>query len=187
MSPRRLEAEAIRDAMLFVNGKLDLRMFGRDESYHSGRGELDRFVFRRGATWGERDKLWAAPRRSIYHPVIRSAINPMLSTFDYVDASSSVGKRPSTTVAPQALLMMNSPFVMKQAEAFAERLLDDVTDDEARIDSAFVRSYGRTPTDGERDDSREFLHAVGVTENRQAAWARLCHVLFANSEFINVE
>ena len=189
MNRRRLEAEAIRDAMLAVSGRLDPRMSGRVDEYNPGRGERDRFVFREGAAWFElKEKLFIAPRRSVYLPVIRNALNPMLAIFDYTDASAPVGKRNATVVATQALLMMNSAFVVTQAEAFAERILQEVsTDETARINSAFVRAYGRPPRASEVADAAAFLTAMEVRTKPKFAWARFCHVLFANSEFIYVE
>ena len=94
---QRLEAEVIRDSLLEVSGLLDPTMFGP--------GTLDP----------------ASRRRSIYFTVKRSKLIPMLTIFDAPDALGGVGQRPTTTVAPQALYLMNNPQVRQYAKAFAAR------------------------------------------------------------------
>jgi hypothetical protein len=98
VAPRRLEAEAIRDSILAVSGQLDRTMFGS--------GTLDP----------------EHKRRSIYFTVKRSLLNPMLSLYDAPETLTSAGRRNSTTTAPQALLLINSPYIRKLALAFAARV-----------------------------------------------------------------
>ena len=84
--------------------------------------------------------------------------------------------------------MMNSSFVIEQAEAFAKRILHDTrTDKTTNINSAFLRAYGRPPRDSEIADAVAFLAAMEVRTQPKFAWTRFCHVLFANSEFIYEE
>lgn len=97
-TPRRLEAEAIRDSMLAVSGQLDRTMFGS--------GTLDP---------GQK-------RRSIYFTVKRSLLNPMLNLYDAPETLASAGRRNSTTTAPQALLLINSPHIRELAQKFASRI-----------------------------------------------------------------
>src|SRR4030095_13609164 len=98
--PRRLEAEAIRDSLLFVSGVLDTNMFGP--------GTLDE----------------ASKRRSIYFTVKRSQLIPSMQCLDAPEPLVSQGTRPTTTVAPQALMLMNSPPLHSWAGSFAARLAD---------------------------------------------------------------
>ena len=98
LKPRRLEAEAIRDSLLFVSGVLDTNMFGP--------GTLDE----------------ASRRRSIYFTVKRSRLIPAMQAFDAPEPLVSQGTRPTTTVAPQALMLMNSPQVRSWAAAFRQTL-----------------------------------------------------------------
>ena len=185
MNRRRLEIEPIRDTLLQLAGRLDLTMGGRVEEYNP-RG----YVFGEGSTFGQFD-FYAAPRRSIYMPVVRNAIYKVFSGFDFGDASDSVGNRPATVVPRQALLMMNSPFVEEAARGFAERLLE-IEDANAggRIGTAFLRAYGRPASTAEVADSLAFLEEMRsrapAEEAEIHAWTRLCHVILAASEFIYI-
>jgi hypothetical protein len=185
MNRRRLEAEPIRDLLLQLSGRLDLKMGGRVEEYDP-RG----YVFSEGNTFGDFD-FYAAPRRSVYMPVVRNAIYNIFAGLDFGAASDSVGDRPSTVVPPQALLMMNSPFVLEQAAGFAEHLLADARRTKARIELAFVRAYGRPPTEVEIAEARSFLEDMrseAPTAGAEAfAWTRLCHVMMSSSELIYID
>jgi hypothetical protein len=111
-SPRRLEAEAIRDSLLAVSGQLDRTMYGP--------GTLDE---------GMR-------RRSIYFTVKRSKLIPMLQLFDAPDANQAIGRRATTTVAPQALLLMNSPIIREWAQAMARRAATAQPEDHEEVSPA---------------------------------------------------
>jgi hypothetical protein len=186
MNRRRLEIEPIRDALLQLAGTLDLTMGGRVEEYNP-RG----YVFSEGNTFGRFD-FYAAPRRSVYMPVVRNAIYDIFVGFDFGNASDSVGARPSTVVPSQALLMMNSEFVETQAGAFAQRLLAvPARSARERVDAAFVEAYGRPATELEVEDSLAFLSLMRSSapsgEEDIYAWSRLCHVMLGASEFIYLE
>ena len=149
---RRLEVEPIRDALLQLAGRLDLTIGGRVEEYDA-RG----YVFGETGTLARVD-IYDAPRRSIYMPVVRTAIYNIFGGFDFGDASDSVGDRSETVVPRQALLMMNSPFVEEAALGFARQLLElEGASAAERIDTAFVRAYGRPADDVEIEDSLAFL------------------------------
>ena len=149
---RRLEVEPIRDALLQLAGRLDLTIGGRVEEYDA-RG----YVFGETGTLGRVD-IYDAPRRSIYMPVVRTAIYNIFGGFDFGDASDSVGDRSETVVPRQALLMMNSPFVEEAALGFARQLLEiEGASAAERIDTAFVRAYGRPADEVEIEDSLAFL------------------------------
>ena len=186
MNRRRLEVEPIRDALLQLAGTLDLTMGGRVEEY-SPRG----YVFSEGNTFG-RFAFYAAPRRSVYMPVVRNAIYDIFAGFDFGNASDSVGARPATVVPSQALLMMNSAFVEERAGEFAERLRAmPLASAAARVDRAFVEAYGRPATDVEIEESLAFLADMRETAPGGGvegfAWTRLCHVILGASEFIYVD
>jgi len=169
----RLEAEIIRDAMLAASGALDETMFGP--------GSLDE----------------AQQRRSIYFTIKRSKMIPLLALFDAPDSLQGVGQRPATTVAPQALWMMNNPQVRKYASAFAGRLKDAMEKSPAdAVQKAYQVALGRNATEKEQSQSVAFLDAqissskqLGKTESeaKAAALTSLCQVLFSLNEFIYVE
>src|SRR5947209_5858376 len=100
-------------------------------------------------------------RRSVYLPVIRSALYDVFTAFDFGDPAVMNGDRPSTTVAPQALFIMNSPLVLEQTRALAQDLLGRAgLDDAARIRLACERCYGRPATPAEVRQAGEFLARV---------------------------
>ena len=169
---RRLDAEAIRDAMLAVSGQLDRTM--------SGPGTLDE----------------SSRRRSIYLTVKRSQRIPMMQSFDTPDAIQGIGRRPTTTVAPQALLMMNNPHVHAYAQALARLIhtgFDQAPDDLIR--AGFVTALARPADSQELQQMREFLAQQTVTyeESGYADASRLhaikdfCQLLISSDEFIYVE
>jgi hypothetical protein len=136
-------------------------------------------------------------RRSIYIPVVRSALYDAFQAFDFAEPSVSVGQRQSTTVAPQALFMMNSKVVADATRAFAERLLDQKTvDDRTRVDTAYLAAYGRSPNEIEVARALTFVEAYADLlivketprdEARIKAWQSLCRVILSANEFIYVE
>src|SRR5439155_22507675 len=148
---RRLEGEAIRDSMLAVSGLLDRRMYGP--------GTLDE-----GMT-----------RRSVYFFVKRSKLIPMLMVFDAPEPLVSIGSRPTTTIAPQALLFMNNPQVRRYAAAFAKRLPAGST--EEAVNAAYRLALGRLPSREERSLALAAL-AKGLTP------ADFCQALFSTNEFV---
>jgi len=167
----RLEAEAIRDALLSASGGLDARM--------GGPGTLD-----------EQQR-----RRSLYFMVKRSQLSPMLQLFDAPDAVLSVGNRPATITAPQALLFLNSPFLRARCDDLAELLsVEASTSLERAVDTGYRRILGRAPSDGERQDSLEFLR-LGLESRadlpRETALRKTLgdfgQVLFGLSEFLTIQ
>ena len=107
----------------------------------------------------------------------------LFQVFDFADPSMVVGRRNVSTVAPQALFLMNHPFPREQAEATAKRLLADASlrDDKARLDFAARAILGRGPSDDERTTLIGFLDAR--PDNRDTAWADVVHALFASTDF----
>jgi mono/diheme cytochrome c family protein len=167
----RLEAEVIRDAVLAVCGTLDERMFGP--------GTLD----------------LSQKRRSIYFFVKRSKLIPTMVLFDAPDALQGIDRRPATTVAPQALLLMNSPMVRGCAENLARRISprDDTPLADA-VRSGYLIALGRRPGEAEQADSVQFLqeqidsYKADKRDNaRQLALADFCQVLLGLNEFIYVD
>jgi hypothetical protein len=168
---RRLDAEALRDTMLSVSGTLNLEMGGATFP-----ATLKTDV----------DFRFEEPRRSVYVPVFRSSLPELFEVFDFANSSLVTGRREVSTVASQALFMMNHPFVRAQAKLAAERLLGESQPKEAhRIDHAYLRILGRHATAAEIALSQEFLKSViDTTENgRVEAWTQMVQSLFSTIDF----
>jgi hypothetical protein len=170
MPVRRLEAEAIRDSILAVTGKLDPKLYGPSvmphiSKYQDGRGKPES---------GPAD---GAGRRSIYVQVRRNFLTPMFLAFDYPLPISTIGVRGSSTVPSQALLMMNNEFVARSAKAWADGTASE-TDSAKRIERMYVAAFGRLPEDWERREVSAFA--------ARGSWADVCHVLLNSAEFLYV-
>jgi hypothetical protein len=189
-TPRRLEAEAIRDALLAVGGSLDTTM-GGSLLHVKNRDYLFNHTSQDGTKYD-------TPRRSVYLPVVRNHMFDLFDLFDYADASVANGDRSTTTVAPQALFMMNSEAAIRAARGLADRLLaDDTADDRARVGRLYVRAYARTPSEAEAGRALRFLDAftrraeaeIEGSEGspaRRRAWEALCQAVLASNEFLYV-
>jgi len=187
MNRRRLEAEAIRDSLLAIGGDLDTTMGGtllptENRKYVTSTANINVDVYE-------------APRRTIYLPIVRSALNDYLTAFDFGDPSSMSGQRDRTTVAPQSLFLMNSKLVAKQSENLALSLLDLSSDDASRVFEAFTRFYSRPPTESEVESSLDFIHAyeeslrsngTAADQLRLRSWQAFCRALMATNEFLYV-
>ncbi len=164
MSPRRLEAEEIRDAILAANGQLDPTFGGTLLGDYAR--YVDTFVdIKRGilATQliGRTFHPYFSRRRSIYLPMVRQRIPEIFHVFDFGDASTVTAKRGETTVAPQALFMMNSWFVREQSFHLAKYLISlDGVSDEDRVRIAYERLLSRPATDGELASAMEYVSRV---------------------------
>jgi hypothetical protein len=178
MNPRRLDAETIRDAMLTVSGKLDPRIGGPNIQ------DQKVLVQQSAEMPTEYDYVFADCRRSVYTPAFRNRVHELFEVFDFADQNGAVAKRNVTTVAPQALLMLNSEFVMAQARAAAERALanGELTDTE-RIDIAFYEALGRAPTTEERKISLSAVATAIDSGAKVAAWEQVFQALFGCIDF----
>ena len=188
-SLQRLEAEEIRDAMLAVSGRLDRTLGGsllnvKNRAYffdHTSKDLTD----------------YSSPRRSIYMPVVRNNVYDVFQLLDYPDAAIPTGDRNITTVAPQALLMMNSQFVSTASADLAARLFTQSPDNDAqRIEQLYLLAYGRPVTAEEIEQSKSFVAEIEAAlrptdldpaSRHQRAWASLCQVVLAANEFIYLQ
>jgi len=184
MNVRRLEAEAVRDAILAASGRLDPTPFGPSVPPH-----LTPFMDGRGKP-ARSGPLDGAGRRSLYLNVRRNFLTPMLLAFDYPSPASTMGRRNVSNVPAQSLTMLNDPFVLDQARRWADRVLKERDKSpEARVFELFFTAFGRPPTDPERSAALAFLDGQAGTYGRPGdprAWTDLCHVLFNSKEFIYV-
>lgn len=193
MSRRRLTAESIRDAMLTASGQLD-----------PGRGgpslglELDGNINGLGGnvnppTWAGKIPNYVKNRRSVYLPLKRErpvGQLEILSVFDFPHPNDITGARPNTTVATQALFLLNAPFVKQQAAKLAERLkYDEPGDDRARINRLYLLTISRPVTSDEAQTALTFLDecTADLQGDRSAAWSQLCHAMLSSNGFLFCE
>ena len=184
-SVKRLEAEAIRDSLLAVGDLLDNTMGG--SMLHVANRE---FLFNHTS---KDETTYDSRQRSVYLPVVRNHLYDVFSLFDYSDASVSNGNRTTSTIAPQALFMLNSALLKDAADGFAAGVKAAELDTDRRIETMYLRAFARRPTTGEVEDARRFLreletriHASFEESKERDAWSALCHVLLASNEFLHV-
>jgi hypothetical protein len=180
-SPRRLDAEEIRDAMLATSGQLKLERPEGSKMLEMSNKQVG------GMKLGADNDA-----RSVYLPIPRNHTPETLKVFDMADPNLILGKRDVTTVPTQALYLLNNPFVLKSAEQMGKRLLaEDKLSNDARIDLAYRLALGRLPTPDEKytverylQEYRQAVDAAGKKANSAtAAWASFCQTLFALGEF----
>lgn len=174
MNRRRLESEAVRDATLAVAGALERTMSGPSfEPFGFEDDHSPRYDYR--AAGADRHT-----RRSIYRFLVRSVPDPFMETLDCPDPSLSAPVRSTTITALQALALLNNPFMVRQAQAFADRLqaIPNTTDSE-RVIRAFELALSRPPTDDERVALSRYAQRHG--------WANACRLIFNLNEFVYVD
>jgi hypothetical protein len=183
---RRLEAEAIRDSILTASGRLDCALFGPSIHPYRDKANADRRLFP--------GPLDGHGRRSLYIRVNLMEAPQFLGAFNFPGGKVTQGRRDVTNVPAQALALLNDPFVLQQADYWAERLLRQTEDAAARVERMFQTALGRPPTAEERErfvaavGRFAQLHGAGTEQvlTCRAAWAELAHAMFNLKEFIYV-
>ena len=164
---QRIEAEAIRDSLLAVSGRMDFEMSGPGLP-NNGTGEMQ--------------------RRSVYLTIRRTALNPFLEVFDAPKPFTTAGRRDATNVPAQSLTLLNDRFVIECARTWADRIVAGNTDatPEARIRRMFATAFAREPAEREIAASRKYLEAASTEPLMQnaAAWRDFAQSLFNAKEFI---
>jgi hypothetical protein len=181
--PQRLEAEVLRDAMLAAAGTLNPEPYGpgfKPPIPPEAMAARNNDPYKPDAADAP-----ATLRRSVYMFHKRVVPYPLLQAFDRPDAQQACARRDQTTVAPQALALLNDAFVRARAFEFADRLLKDAADEAALVERAFRIALARSPTDTERTASLEFLRSR--ERERRVATADFCQTLFCLNEFIYVD
>ena len=183
---RRLEAEAIRDAILSVGGVLDKSQGGsmlhvKNREYFFDHTSKD-------------TTNYDSRRRSLYLPVVRNNLYDVFQLFDYPDPAIPSGDRATTTVAPQSLFLMNSDWTMKICDTLAETLLKETGDTE-RVRRLYVKAYGREASTAEIAKAIALVSEIdramqkresNANRRRVLAWSSLCQVVMSANEFVYV-
>ncbi len=188
-SRRRMEAEVLRDALLAVSGQLDTAMGGTLLVSTPFQNLSESGAARNPA-------LYQSMRRSIYLPVLRSAVYDLFQAFDFPDPAVLNGDRATTTVAAQALFMMNGQLMNRAAERLAEILLSGADHgDRDRLERACRRIFGRPAAAEEFSEWESYLEryqsaAASTGERpercRRLAWQGLCRAWLSSNEFVYV-
>lgn len=188
MNRKRLEAEAIRDSILAVCGKLDYEMGGsllnvENRKYVTSTANIDPVVY-------------DTNRRSVYLPIVRSALYEVLQAFDFADPSVLSGDRTHTTVAPQALFMMNSDFMMQHTKDFADEIIHETQLDASdKVNRIYERTFSRPATAMEVNQALNYINQykqelqplkMSEEEKERRTWQSLCRILIASNEFLFV-
>ncbi len=164
---RRLEWEALRDSLLVVSGRIDLTQRGK--SIHLAKQPLSR-------------------RRTIYAFIDRQDLEPTFRVFDLANPDQSAARRPETTVPQQALFMMNSDFMLTQANALADAAVAAAPQTQSRIEWLYRQVFSRLPTEKEQELGVRF---VGMQNQDQASeldrWTQYVQVLLCSNEFAFVD
>jgi len=161
--PRRMEVEALRDAILSTSGLLDLRLGGPGQPL-------------------------ASNKRSIYLTINRAALADLFSVFDYVDPASHMEQRPVTQVPSQALFLMNSQWVQQAGQAIARDVAAQTQDQSGQIERSYLQMLGRRPSPFERERSASLLELIGKHDPQpEAPLAALVRSLIATQEFVSIE
>jgi hypothetical protein len=183
-APRRITAEAVRDAMLAVSGRLDPTLYGPPVAIH-----LDGFQEGRGKPAD--GPVDGAGRRSLYLAVRRNFLSSMLMAFDFPQPFSAIGRRSLSNVPAQALILRNNPFVHDQAGFWAKRLVAEGRPAGERIDGMFRAAFGRPAAADEISGALQLINDVAAMKKLDAGspevWKELAHALFQAKEFIFVK
>ncbi|MCE9531876.1 MAG: DUF1553 domain-containing protein [Planctomycetes bacterium] len=181
MRLRRLEGEAIRDAMLHVSGRLNDKMYGPSIPIY-----LTPFLEGRGRPAS--GPVDGDGRRSVYIAVRRNFLSPMLMAFDTPSPFSTVGRRTVSNVPAQALILMNDPFVHQMASLWGKKIDNSTGTSKERVVTMYRQAFTRSPSEKELNECVAFLEEQLKVRNSEAsAWIDLAHVLFNVKQFIFVE
>ena len=172
---RRLEAEPLRDSLLELGGLLDKQVGGFVWTF-----ENYKLVFNHTS---EDATTYESNRRALYLPVIRNHVYDLFELFDFPDPGTVNGNRADSTIAPQALYLMNSPLVLRATESMAEALLKegDLTNAQ-RVQRLYAQVFNRPPTVKETQRAVVFIN--NFAQDRLASWQALSQALVSSNEFL---
>ena len=182
MNRKRLDAECLRDAMLVAAGTLDRSFGGPGVSEVKAIDANDQKI--QNIEYGYQ---FLDTRRSLYTAAFRNVRHPLFEVFDFADINQPIAQRTTSTVATQALFLMNSPKVIEQARAAADVVLKSSDDTAKRIDAAFQNSLYRAPSANEQFQVRDFIESSSSgnasAEETRDLWARFIQTLWSTPEF----
>ncbi len=177
---RRLSAEQIRDSLLSVSGALDKSVGG---SNIAGAGDID--ANSSSAQTVEYNYVYKDRRRSVYTPAFRNKRLELFEVFDFGNINQPMGQRNTSTVAPQALYLLNHPFVIEQCKLAAELLQRSGRPADLSLHTAYKQVLARPPSLREKEICLQFLNSTETSSDDR--WAQLFQMLFASLDFRYLE
>ncbi len=180
MNRRRMEAEAMRDTILTVSGQLRREIGGTTLESSSDVNPNDTGTQNLEYGWRFTDT-----RRSVYTPAFRNNRLELFNAFDWADPNLVTGQRNVSTVAPQALYLLNHPFIIEQAKLAAAATA--ALSDRERIERAYRLALTRPPTDRERALALSFVSKAASAGERERAWTQFFQTIFACVDFRHIE
>jgi len=172
---RRVEAEPLRDSLLELAGLLDKKVGGYVWTF-----ENYKLVFNHTS---EDATTYESNRRALYLPVIRNHVYDLFELFDFPDPGTVNGNRADSTIAPQALYLMNSPLVLRATESMAKALLmEDELNNAQRVQRLYAQVFNRPPTVKETQRAVVFIN--NFAQDRLASWQALSQALVSSNEFL---
>jgi hypothetical protein len=175
MSPRMIEAEVLRDAILTLSGQLEVHPPKRQflDQFNPQR-EAELSTFKPFLT----SSAIASPHRSVYLPVVRGTLPEVFALFNFAAPERPVAQRDESVLPAQSLFLMNNPWVIEQARFAAKRLLSNSSEDRRRIDRLYALAFSRAPTREEMQHMTTF-----VSNGNEDRWTTLCQTVIASAEF----
>ena len=179
MPVRRLQAEFIRDSILFFSGELDTKMYGKSIAVH-------RTPFMTGRGGRGSGPLDGAGRRSVYGSVYRNFISPFMLAFDQPAPFGTKGKRSVSNVPAQSLALLNDPFVIEQCKLMGRNIFDLKSDESSSLQDLYTTITGKELTPETEKKLFAFLESqsTALGKKDQQLWADLAHVLINSKSFL---
>ena len=181
-TPKRLEAEAIRDALLAASGELDRAIGGAPFEGISTLSPSPQALMSNRMTYEN------SPRRSVYLPIVRTNVYKLLTLFDFPNPAFPTGNRHTTTLPTQAMFLMNSTWVSTISSAMSRRIISAEMEQAGQIQLAYELTYSRSATPEEMEEARNFINQY-IQEGeggKEDAWSAFCQLLFLSNEFIYI-
>ncbi len=176
MNRQRLDAEQVRDSVLAISGKLDLKMGGPGFDLFRFKDDHSPVYDYTAPGIADRPETW---RRAVYAFSVRSVQNPFIECLDGADPNLATPVRSTTLTSLQALALLNDPFILRQSALFAERLEREHPNLAAQISAAYELAFARPPSAAEQAELSQFAASHGL--------AAACRLLFNTSEFLFVD
>lgn len=165
---RRMDAEVLRDSILFASGQLDPQAGG---------------LTIRKITQYDLGYTFQTRRRSVYVPAFRNSMLELFEVFDIANPNMVTGHRNTSTLPTQALFLMNSPWVMEQSRAMAKSVCEQRAQDSERLKQVFLRLLGRPPSATEAKLANQYLESMNDIQNSKVRWQRLIHATIGSLDF----